>query len=174
MCVFLSIPWVRCECRSRACSIMVAPIMAAAITAPPLATSAGSPPTAAVCRKATPRGPRRSRQIQPLLPAAPVDICRAMISPISAMSVAKITATKGGAGRDLNLKDPKGRLPKPRQILKIHRPLSRTTHRRENRTANQPLSWTPVPRVNIRHADYSCRFHKTHREMSIYVISPLG
>ncbi len=96
-----------------------------------------------VCRKATPRGPRRSRQIQPPLPAAPVNICRAMISPISAMSVAKITADKGGAGRGLNLKDPKGRLPKPRYILKIHRPLSHTTHRRENRTANQPLSWTP-------------------------------
>jgi hypothetical protein len=55
------------------------------------------------------------RVAEPPLPAAPVNICRAMISPMySAMSVAKITAAKGGAGRGLNLKDPKGRLPKPR------------------------------------------------------------
>jgi hypothetical protein len=58
-------------------------------------------------------------------------ICRAVVSPISAMSVAKITATKGGAGRGLNLEDPKRPAPEAQIDLNIHRPLSRTTHRRE-------------------------------------------
>jgi hypothetical protein len=35
ICTHLSIPWVRCECRSRARGIKVAPIMATATTAAP-------------------------------------------------------------------------------------------------------------------------------------------